>query len=277
LYRWGNRLRRKISYLKMKKIIFGLIVWVLACSTAQAYDYSADAVGAWLFTTADYNGGAGTTVDDASPNSNTGTFASSGHPAWSSTVPGAFSDYSVYRPDDFTYITLASAVTIPSASDFSFMVWIRTDATGIGREIIGRTSNTSQIFRINQLSNNTVQFMFRDDASGGLTYLASTSTLSVDTWYHICCVRDESANSLTVYWNGDSDKTGSDADWGQIASTLEFFRDGADSANSFPGYLDEIGIFTYALTSTEINDIRDHGLKPAAAATYSGQVIVIED
>jgi hypothetical protein len=243
-----------------KLLLLFLLLNFTTCVWATDYTSDANCQGAWLFET-----GSGETAVDSSQNSNDGTFLSADHPEWSSTVPDTYSTYSVWRPDDDTQINMGADTVFPATSDFTYMLWLRTDADGINRVVINRTTATNELLIVYLNNDDTVSCWIRDDDGAGLIQEKSASTLSADDWVHVAFVRDESANQVEIFWNGSSDATPADADWGQISPKLRFFED-ETSGFAFPGYLDEVGYFDRLLTSTEINDIMDNGLEGAVVA-----------
>jgi hypothetical protein len=131
----------------MKRL--GLFLTILLWSgTAGATDYCSQAVGCWLFTDTDYNGGAGTTVDDASPNSNTGTFKGAGEPAWNTDDVSFGTSGSAPNSVDFDgsndYIsvgTMGDFGTSLDADYISFSGWFNTSNTSAVMGLFG-TFNT---------------------------------------------------------------------------------------------------------------------------------------
>jgi hypothetical protein len=252
----------------MKKFLFLLLCSLLFYSTGWAYDYTADAVAAFLF-----QEGSGTTVDDASPNSNTGTFASSGHPAWSSTVPPGYSNYSASFDGANDTISTSNPTTV--VDNFSFgcwMSWSGVTNNGQGNQIAfynGNAGSSGWGFNIYEFDGH-LYILF-----GGVVDKDTGIVVPVGVFKHYYFVRNNGVEILYVNGVAGSD-LGMSAPNTPTAGCVIGDATSTPSTQGFWGLSTQFAIFSAVLTSTEIDDIMNNGLKPAAA-TYSGQVIIISD
>ncbi|MBI1859885.1 MAG: hypothetical protein HYR96_03080 [Deltaproteobacteria bacterium] len=140
-------------------------------------------------------------------------------------------------------------------SDFTIAFWIKTSASGIQQFINKRTICGHQsMFNI---AMNSGKFTFEvDQNTSGTNYIGITTTLTYNdgNWHHVAMVR--STKNATIYVDGTSVKTGSASGTANISSTVDF-EIGNLPCTSQPlvGTIDEIGVWTRALTDTEISTL----------------------
>ncbi len=252
----------------MKKLILSLVLVLGILTSVFATDYTQDAncVGAWLFTE-----GSGTTVDDASVNSFTGIFASSGHPAWAAMSGTNAPSYATYMVDfDGTndYIDMGDQDALSyTTGNFTILSWIYLDAgdcTFINKGHYGDNG-----------------YYFQTNASGNLkfytagTMTASSSTLNTGQWYHVAFVRD-GTNPNKLYINGSEPSYSEQANGANNLVTNYPFQLGQYDTGvlRLNGRMSETAVFSRALSSAEINDIEDTGLLGTKTTSIS-QVIII--
>jgi hypothetical protein len=223
------------------------------------YDYTQDAncVGAWLFTE-----GSGTTVDDSSPNSNTGTFSSDGHPAWSTDVPAAFVSGSVnFTPNDYINKTSFSSVTAPP---ITIVAWFKSDSSTSDQTLvtIGKNDTSDDWFRLlirGSVSGDPVQIDI--NANSSYSSVDTTTGYTVGSWAHAAAVFT-STTSRTVYINAGSSATNTDTRVPSGVNSIGIGRlERSNPVEYMDGLITEVAIFSRVLSSTEINDIMDNGLK----------------
>lgn len=107
-----------------------------------------------------------------------------------------------------------------------------------------------------------VRFGFMADASNGFI-AATTSTVAVNIWTHVCATHDGTTPSLTsfvLYINGAVQSTGIDTNVGTVTSWGDKpWRIGADTAGSPPdvllGSLDSVMVWRRALGQAEIQQV----------------------
>jgi hypothetical protein len=246
------------------------LLFLVSCLNVWAVDYTADAncVGAWLFTE-----NTGTQVDDSSSNSNVGNFASAGHPAWAAmtgTGAPAYESYMVDFDGTNDYIDMGNSSTLGyTTGNFTIVMWIYFDAQDCIFLNRGHYGDKGYYF---QLSNFDYKLLFMNMVGGGTE--TATSSVSTGQWYHLAFVR-EGTSGDKIYINGSEASYLSQANGANETSNTYNFQLGQYDTGSLRlnGKMGEIAVFSRALSSTEINNIKTYGLKPAAASGYSGQVI----
>jgi hypothetical protein len=127
-------------------------------------------------------------------------------------------------------------------------------------------------------SNNMVYWVVRDSAQTPTSAESiSTSTLSVSTWYHIVATFDGTYTNL--YINGSLERTSSA--WAHNISYDAACRFGLGIRTDefyLNGRLDEVGVWSRALTQTEITSLYNSGsgfsYPFSAANTYAGVLYI---
>jgi hypothetical protein len=229
-------------------------------------DYTAlvSCKGSWLF-----REGSGTSVDDTSSASHNGTFASSGHPAWSSTVPHSSYFYSAnFDGSTSDYITVADFdMSFTEATGNFTMVWsLYADTTADYNQIIG-SSDAGWIFHTT--SNGSVYC--GHTAERFTPTELGTGTVSTGAWnrFAVSCggqVPGVSYAGAVFYKNGSSIATK------QInigTSWTNFTMGSVSSTNTIDGLLAGVAVFAEILDSTQINEIYTSGLKPRATSGFN--------
>ena len=262
----------------MKKLILFLLI-LLWVGSAYPVDYSSDVNCqiAYLF-----KEGSGTTVDDASQNSNTGFFKSDGHPAWSSTVPKTYTSYSVdYSSAAPDWIGIVDSASLHSTGNMAYVSWVNIDAsTSDYQTLFSLRCSNNGAYAINALVDQTQHPYFAIVHTEGGAHqhdITDEDALSLDTWYHYAAVWD--GTNIIIYINGTNVKSanvGSGTIRDSAAdSYIGIYYNGVTIFYKLEGSLVENGYFDRTLSSTEVNDIMDNGLKPAAGVTDFSQVIMV--
>jgi hypothetical protein len=216
-------------------------------------NYANDANAAACYVFAE---GAGTSVEDITSNTNTGTFASSGHPAWSSTVPTDYSNYSASFPASTNdYINIGNDASLQLNRSFTIITWFSNgDVSQEGAMI--SAGSAGWYFRVNASKINFLQ-------SQTANILSGATTLSNNTFYHgVVTVGSGVTADVELFLDGISDGTTTTA----ITFVNNINSKGIGSENLGAqgvgrGLMTEIAIFSRVLNSTEINDIIDHGIQ----------------
>lgn len=256
-----------------------LILALVLGGQAHAYNYCGDAVGCWLFTDTDYNGGDGTTVDDASPNSNTGTFKGAGEPAWSTTDVAFYVSGSAPNSVDFDgsndYINCGSDASLDDIGSSSVVMWVSADSSGSTSQVLFGRANATELYSGFFLNSYTIRFYVRNTLPGAFISVPSTTTISASTFTHVAYIWDGTSNTsnLKIYKNATEVSYGTKSGGGTRSSDASL---NTIIGNAFPlarpvdGKITDVGVFTPALSSTDISAIYDYGLQgQQSTGTYS--------
>lgn len=203
---------------------------------------------------------ANTTITDAHSNSYDGV-ASTNTSNWYNASGKINSTWDI-DPNEYGQITNESAMRLSSGS-YTISFWTKmadVDPTNHDKRCLWKSySTTGNVsYDIGPLSGN-----MRFRTNGGT---CTSGALSDNTWYHVVCVRDlaDTGSEQRLYINGSSvdtaantntTATGDDNEEMQIGR----YYFGTTGGGYFDGQIDEIGIWSRALTSTEVSDLYNSG------------------
>jgi hypothetical protein len=229
----------------MRNKLTGLVILVLllgwaSVSLGQEFDPNNDPalLGWWAF-----EEGTGTTVADLSGNGNDGTLTNG--PQW---VEGYFGGGLQFDGSD-DYVDTGNAEDL---AQWTICCWVK------GAAAPASTSPTGPVHREAnyQINWNHSTDSFRNAAAlnvGGTWYSASHGTLEGDTWYHLAATYD--GTSLRAYTNGALITTTSCPGTPNAeTNTLKFARHAA-SAQYCAVTLDDVRVYTRALTAAEVKSL----------------------
>ena len=230
-------------------------------AAAAATDYTADAncQAAWLFEDV---------ATDSSGEGNTLTL--NGDPAYSETVPAAYSSKSMYFDGTGDYASIADAALSASfcgkngvtCEDITVVFWLKADTLQANRQVMGKA--TCWEFDLTWDENLHIEYFDGTDSSNPQL----TATIGFD-WYHVVVSFDGSATQTTTWISqatfGDVENGTQDTltNVGFVAGNENFnfemmaFKGGTEIA---PGYLDEVAVFNRTMNATEAEGIFNCGL-----------------
>jgi len=153
------------------------------------------------------------------------------------------------------YLVKTSPTGMPTAGGArSVSAWIKPSAwTG---DIVqwGDNTGSGKLFELYTYSNNNITA----DVSGG-TASFTVSTMSAGTWYHIVLTYPGSGTTWTLYFNGSSQTATGGTPNTDTAASLCIGRNYEVGVGNFSGMIDEVGIWSRALTSTEVSQLYNSG------------------
>jgi len=187
----------------------------------------------------------GSSVGDAA-GANTGT--------WNGTLGSQWTTGKINSGGNFdgtdNSISLGSDTSL-AISIFTFACWINIPSfTGTGAIICSNIGgNGGYEFRYNTSSK--IELLKSNVISIG----ASTGTISINTWTHVAITYDASGNYI-FYINGSSSGSGTNLQ----SFSLSNYYIGRQNVNEwFNGKLDEFGIWSRVLTSSEVTTLYNSG------------------
>ncbi len=231
------------------------------------------AVGYWKM-----DEGSGTTANDSSPNGNSLTLSAASWTnngkfakAWN----GDGTNPHLSKADDADFDFEAS-------EDFTLSAWVKSDSTS--------NPGASQFIFDKQVATNNPGYRLYFNTSGQLvcdidddttSYPEDSATTTIDyydnTWHNVLCVRDITADKLSLYVDGklaaqdtDISATGSLANADSL--TIGAQDTTAGGTDDLAGDLDEIKIYRSALSSDQVNADYNNGksIVLGALSTTSG-------
>lgn len=151
--------------------------------------------------------------------------------------------------------------------NLSIAFWFKSESDTIAGGLVSKYHETSdeRSYTIHQDSGGAGKISFRissDGTSGNTKILTSTSALTNGVFYHIVCVFTANTR-MEIFINGSSDASDTTSIPASIYNSVADFYLGRThlSANVryVDGVVDEVGIWSKALTSDEITDLYNGG------------------
>ncbi len=231
-------------------------------SAAQvAWDYNKGGPSAWW----KFDECQGTTANDSSGNSNTGTISigatstyttpgtcavSSASTAWYNGASGK-RNYSLAFDGTDDYISVPTSLSLKKTTELTIATWVKTSSSGQKPIWSNRAGTGSLYFGI------TGGRAFAYDATCTPDSFTSNTSINNSQWRHI--VYTLSGTSAKFYVDGVLDNSTTRTG---CTSTQDAVRIGHDVANSteyFVGQLDDLRVYQYALTATQIKTLVNEG------------------
>lgn len=149
---------------------------------------------------------------------------------------------------------ITTSLDFDTLTDYTISMWIKIDVTPSATDFFaGTVSGASALngFYIGNEPDNEIRFYERN-ASTTITVLKSTDTINVGSWNHIVAIRDGNTNYL--YINNGTPVSVSN---GSISHNENFTlgKAGSYGAGLFDGDIDQVRIFSSALTSTQVESL----------------------
>lgn len=164
------------------------------------------------------------------------------------------------------YVNMGDVMDIRFSS-WTYSFWFNANATTNYTTLFGKTIAASSTGRVISFFEGGKLVFFCQPEGGTNIQVATTTTISTNTWYHVTCVLDR-ADKLKIYLNGTLDNgTASNNNLipfasGDLNNTCPF-RIGAQTAsdNTTPiaflnGKIDEFNVWNRVLTTTEITELQ---------------------
>jgi hypothetical protein len=159
------------------------------------------------------------------------------------------SNYSMkWDPATVMKIDLGTSIDL-AGKYFTIAGWYNVPNSTSSRSFFSQGSSKNiGIFTINGI----LYFFFKTGAWAGIT---TDTTLATNVWQHIACVYD--GTNQIIYINGVAVKTGARTGSVTYDNTPTFL--GVLNASSFPfeGFMDQVCIFDYALSSAQVTTLYD--------------------
>lgn len=164
--------------------------------------------------------------------------------------------------DDYVVVTHNEVLDFRDES-FTISAWLKADPiTGIAMFLIHKgsfsadeTTGTNGKWYGIEIKNNELRFAIDDNVVKSQAMLANVSDLLSEKWAHISGVRDIEAGLLKLYVNGEMRASVADGT-GSISQDVDLYLGSNSNPNgSLSGILDEVKLFNYALSDTEVLDI----------------------
>ncbi|MEM6468653.1 MAG: LamG-like jellyroll fold domain-containing protein, partial [Planctomycetota bacterium] len=228
-----------------------------------AYETSAPAdITSNLVAHYEFEENGGSTIEDSTINDNDGSTVNS--PVWSgdSAVGGFSMDFSQDSGSN-AYVSVSDDASIDISADFSVAFWYNSSDSSSGiRQLIGQYSVGDGFF-IAKNSSNALQFVVDGDSSI-VAHSYAGGWMADGNWHHVVATR--SGDDFQLYVNGVGN-TASTQTVGTVSTGEPLLIGGTDSSD-FEGLLDEVRIYSRALSSADVTALYNN----TGASSSTGQL-----
>jgi len=148
-------------------------------------------------------------------------------------------------------VTVAASPALAASSAFTAAAWINPDTlpTSAGDGVVGKL-DFANAWRIWIRTDGKIEFDAKSDTVGNL--VSTTALTTSGGWYHVAGSFDGSTAKL--YVNGVAQASASTSDWGNTANVNIGVGD-TDSTSPFDGQIDEVHLFSRALSDAEVTSL----------------------
>jgi hypothetical protein len=228
---------RKLTFLMFFAFVAGLVF----ITSSKAAD--PDLAAYWKF-----DDGSGTTAFDSSGNGNNGILV--GDPQW---VAGKFGGALEFNGDD--YVNCGDGPSLQIQDQITITFWFKVDAfSNTWEAFLAKSDSAYRASRSNGTGNATHFGAGGTSVGGGNSYFDGTIIVTGGQWHHYAATYDGTAGK--IYIDGVLDVTSPGT--GQISLTSSDLYIGENSGATgrfLHGIMDEVRIYSRALTDTEINEV----------------------
>ena len=157
------------------------------------------------------------------------------------------------------YIDLGTPAALNLTQNMSISAWINTNTIASGTRVIICDCNTPPSQSQFCLEINRTAGRISALANGTTVALTGSTTLSINTWYHVALTRSGSAGNwnYVIYLNGVVDGSVNTSSNPSSQQGVAIGRFGKDSSGYFSGKIDEVAVFNKALSLSEVGLIYD--------------------
>jgi hypothetical protein len=220
---------------------FAFFMGLLLTSPVKAAD--PDLAAYWKF-----DEGSGTTAFDSSGNGNNGVFV--GDPQW---VAGKFGGALEFNGDD--YVNCGNGPSLQIQDEITITFWFKVQAfSNTWEAFLAKSDGAYRASRSGGTGNATHMGASGTSVGGGNGYFDGTIIVTGGQWHHYAATYDGTAGK--IYIDGVLDVTSPGT--GRInltSSDLYIGENSGATGRLLHGIMDEVRIYSRALTETEIQDV----------------------
>jgi hypothetical protein len=199
----------------------------------------------------------GTSASDSSGNGNTGTVTPNATGVW---VAGKINNAAnLNGTTQQVNLPYNAAQVLPAASAFTVSAWVKPSNLGGGFETIldqNPTGGNDNYFL--EINANQADCGFHGQPVNGFQIITMTGTLSNNNWYHLACVYDRTAHTLSIYVNGTLNNSMAETNNLDTNTGPSYIGTG-NGSQWFAGTIDDVRVYNRALSASEITQIYNGG------------------
>lgn len=222
----------------------------------------------------------GTVAHDSSGNGNTGTItvgatgtytsvgtcaSNSASSMWYNGATGKI-NYSLAFDGTDDYVDTGTGSSLNTITQVSGFQWIKPSTSGSQYIILSKYDTNNDTYELFEDSNSKVRLITKTSCNGANAVdISSTTVLSVSTWYNVGFTYDGTTTKLYINGVQENSSTGASGNLcNGTAHVLIGARTVSGSQLYFPGQIDDVRVYNYALTATQVKGLYNNG-----AATYA--------
>ncbi|MEI9913937.1 MAG: LamG domain-containing protein [Candidatus Saccharibacteria bacterium] len=244
-------------FLKISAILL-TVGLILAAFSVRAYADSG-LIGYWNFDEA-----SGSAYADSSENVNDGTIVGTGVNHSTDVAPiSCFSDpYSVSFDGSGGYVSIPDSASMDPTSQISIAFWMNANTVNNGyQHIIFKQGPVVTSYGV-WLFNNHI---YMEDNDNTVRSLTSNATINTGTWYYITVTYDGQTQKLYVDGNLDNSQSLPGITLSYENSPIKIGS--GDYNNPFSGYVDDLRIYSTALSQNQVTDLAGGGCGPGVLSS----------
>ncbi len=147
----------------------------------------------------------------------------------------------------------------PSLSELTFTAWIKATALSNTYSVFLKISNLADGFQTYIKSNGKLAFYILRSSAGSNYDGTGANTLVTNIWYHVAFTYVTAIGGVG-YVNGAVDGTLASLGALNLTSTMVLTIDLTTPGRQFAGYIDDVRVYSRALSANEINAIYNQGI-----------------
>ncbi len=249
----------------------GSVVLALSMAQALAVPYYAEVLADSPIRYYRLTEAAGPTALDSSvPHHADGTYVNlaSGDFSRLGAIMGS-SDRAIRLNGSNAQVTVPDALDLRLTGDMTVEFWYRKTAeAGDWQRIVGKGDPTNRNYGIWEESGAGQHLLFQQYTTGSALNFLSNAAIPLGVWTHVAAVVQ--GNTGYLYINGALDATGTRS--GTVLTSASPLRIGYGETHAyFPGYVDDVAVYNYALAASRVGAHYAAHIQPA---DYPRSVIV---
>ena len=208
-----------------------------------------------------FDEGADVTADDKTGNGNQGTLM--GNPIWLSSTQCATggSCLEFDGVDDVVVVKSSPTLNLKGSASFSISLWLKSTQSGAGDRgfgwLVDHRRNNDGMYAGHSIGDASGVIAARiSDAGGNDVQISSTRNVNDGKWHHIVYVVDRYTQQIRLYIDNTLESSDQISSVGTIETPVDLNLGGTAVPNTemnfYDGALDQVRIYSGALTSAEI-------------------------
>jgi len=254
------------------KVVFSLMIltFIIALNEGIMISFADISKDLVLYLTFDKDAISGEDVKDLSQNGNNGTIL--GGPQ---VVDGYIGKALDFNGATDSVVVETSDSLAKTASAITMEAWIFPRAFGADREIISKWDNVMNgIIHFEGKAGGNMRFCMRDKGDATIVNFNTGEALSTETWAHVAETYD--GKTAKVFFDGaEVFKQNCAGDMRENADVKWWIGSMYAQGRYFDGLIDEVRIWTRALSEKEIKENMDKGVTELLAVNKAGKLATV--